>query len=368
MLDCVQGHTVYVYDRGGTTRLFQLGKVSLVRYDRLRDEISEALIQLTVDQCREQASILDQIEPIRHELVIYRGQDRVWEGPITLVTETFDGMSISAKDVMYYLYRTVMRNAYSNAYPNISSVVERARNIIETELAAKELREAAAYPDLPTYNVLPYLTDHPMPDDARTSAITSAYQYTVYEHVDSLAADNGLDYTVIGRAIHLWDTHQGLGQTPTVTENDFLGNLIVSRYGSELTTHAHVTDGQGNVGSAGGPDPYYGEIERLVTAYDEEKDAEAPSIPEMQSQAERALVGANPVPLIVRIPDGSSLNPKGVLTIHDLIPGIYIPIRAALASRTYTQLQKLDAVRIEESTTGESVAVTLSPAGPVEGV
>jgi hypothetical protein len=214
----------------------------------------------------------------------------------------------------------------------------------------------------PAINVLPYLVEHHLASDAETSRRTLPYQYTVWEHVDDLAAKAGMDYTVIGRAIHLWDVHNAaLGYTPIATRSDFLGEMYVTIYGMELGTSAVVTDGQGNWGAFGGNDPFYGEIERLATAYDEEATA-APTVAELESQAERNLDGRNPTPLQVRVPDGSSISMNGIFTVENLVPGVYIPLRAEFNAIEISQMQKLQTVRFTESPTGETVQVTLFPA------
>ena len=118
-----------------------------------------------------------------------------------------------------------------------------------------------------------------------------------------------------------------------------------------------------------------GLVEILDTAFDEtdgeDWNAEAgpqepPSIAEMASQASRVLSGRNPVPVVVRVPDNSSLNPNGVLSVSDLVPGVFVPLVANLPGRALSQMQKLDRVRFEETGEGETIQVTLSPA-PVDG-
>lgn len=359
-IDCVSKHTVTIFDRGGVNKIAELTDVASVTWSRQRDDISEASIFLAGAPCDQQNDLLSSLRSSRHEVVIYRGSDRVWEGPITRLSGTANTFEIHARDVMHYAARTVMHNAYSNAYPNIGKVITRANTILTTELARKEALN-------PPINVLPYLTLHTKPDDAETSAVTKKYQYTVWEHIDSLAARGGLDYTVVGRAIHLWDTHQPLGQTPTVTQQDFLGSISVTEYGMEVASWAHVTNGEGLVGTAGANDPYYGELEILHTAEDEE--GEAPqTVAGLRSQAQRNLAGRIPTPIQVRVPDGSSLNPNGVLTVSDLVPGAWVPLRAQVIGFDLVQMQKLQSVKFSEDGTGETISVTLNPASiPDEG-
>lgn len=359
-LGCAR-HTVEVYDRGGTTRLGSLDVVTSVQWGRVRDDISMAnvTVQYPSQEC---IKLLQDLEPQRHELVIFRDGERKWEGPVTLITYSASNVEIQARDVLHYAHRTIDRHGHDNAYPNIDTVVHRALDLLNDELVRWETITSPA-------NVLPHVVAHELPTDAQTSKATLPYQMTIYEDIDAMAARSGLDYTVIGRAIHLWDTNAIIGQTAQVSEKDFIdgggGAIKVSMYGMEHATYAAVTDAQGNWGEVGGIDPYYGIWEILDTAYDEATAAPGaapPSVEEMTSQAQRNINGRNPVPVVVRIPDGSRLNPDGVLTIDDLVPGVHVPLVATLTARTFSQMQKLDKMTVTETADGEAVTVTLSPA------
>lgn len=354
-------HTAWVMDRGGQRRIFQIVDIERIIWDRIRDDVSSASVDVSALPDSPQAEFLASLKYAtgRYELCIWREGVRVWEGPITLVTFRRSGVEIVARDVMHYAARTIMRAEYDNRFPNVTYVVERAKTILTAELARKEALD-------PPINVLPYLVDHQTLTDAETSRRTLPYQMTVFEHVDDLAAKAGMDYTVIGRAIHLWDTSKpAMGYTRTVTESDFLGELYVSIYGMELGTIAAVTDSQGSFGTTGAVDPYYGEWERLETAYDEDSSA-APTTAELVSQAQRNLAGRMPTPLQVRVPDNSSINMDGVLTINDLVPGIYMPLVATINILQISQMQKLKTVRVTETAEGEDVQITLYPASAAD--
>jgi hypothetical protein len=64
----------------------------------------------------------------------------------------------------------------------------------------------------------------------------------------------------------------------------------------------------------------------------------------------------------VRVPDNSSLDPSANIGINDLIPGVWIPLRAKGAVREVAQWQKLDLVTVSQDSNGEKVQVTMSPA------
>src|SRR5699024_28347 len=144
-----QEHTAYIYDRGGATRMFKLSPISRVHWERLRDDISAARVTL-LDPDRACQKRMRAVAPHRHELVIFRGSKRVWEGPITLLGWEVDRIEIQAKDVMYYAYRTAMRSGYDNSYPDVDTVINRAVDVLG-ELSRKEALD-------PPIDVLPHVT------------------------------------------------------------------------------------------------------------------------------------------------------------------------------------------------------------------
>jgi hypothetical protein len=356
-------HTAYIYDRGGDRQIGQLDPLTRVRWARKRDDISVATVNIATPGA-ECAQALAMTEAGRVELVIFRGGIRVWEGPVSRISYYGVSVEIEAKDVMYYASRTIMRNEYDNRYPNVSTVIDRLKRIMPAELARKE----ALDPPINVVEHIQYLyATSAGVTDSRTAARTLPYEMTLFQHVDEYAARGGLDYTVVGRSILFFDVHERIGQTAMVTGDDFIGDPVITQYGSELTTYVAMTDGKGHWGDAGGVDPYYGEWEILHQAYDETAPqadpADIPTVAEMQSQAVRAYKQGKVPPLVVRIPDNTRLNPGGVLQISDLVPGVWIPLQASLPGRTVSQMQKLDSMTVEESASkGEEIKVILSPA------
>lgn len=360
-------HTAFMYDRGGRRQVGALTPLSRVKWERRRDDISIATVYIAVAdaKCKK---VLRLCEAGRMELVIFRGKERVWEGPISRVSYQGNSVEIEARDVMLYVNRTILRNEYDNRYPNNGLVLDRIKRILSVELARKEALD-------PAINVLPHIdyiyASGENAADAGTAAHTLPYEMTVFEHIDSYAARGGIDYTVVGRSILFFDVHQHIGQTAMVTSKDFIGDPIITQYGMELATYVAMTDGKGHWGDVGGVDPYYGEWEVLHQAYDEnaeedntgESDGTPPTTAEMASQAQRAYSQGKVPPLVVRIPDNTRLNPDGVLSIRDLVPGTWIPLQASLPGRELSQMQKLDNMNVEETAgKGEEIKVTLSPA------
>jgi hypothetical protein len=259
--ECVELHHVYITDRGGKNRVAELVDVSEVKWSRLRDDVSEATVVVRGAACSNQAEILANIEPKRSEMVIYRGDERVWEGPVNRVGWHADWVEINARDVFDYLNGRPLSKEWDNSYPNTTTVTARLQTIISYELQNTFTYRAdngdpvviPAWEHLnPPANVLPYVTIHSFPNEARTSAQTTPFQMTVGEHIDNFARTGGIDYTVVGRALHIWDVSRFLGQTRVLTEADFFGEVIITAYGADHASVAFTVADDGRYGGSGG--------------------------------------------------------------------------------------------------------------------
>lgn len=258
---CVTRHTAYIMDRGGARRIAQLLDLSSVTWDRRRDETSEARVVIQGAACSAQAELLASIEPKRHELVIFRGDERVWEGPIGLIGLHADWAEITARDITDYINHRPLSKAWDNSYPNTVAVTARLAEILDYELQNPFIyRDTFGNPVVvpgweqvdPPANILPHLSVHSYPNEARTSAVTTPYQMSVGEHLDNYARTGGIDYTVVGRSLHIWDVSRSLGRTRTITEADFFGEVIVTSYGAQFAAVAFTVADDGRYGGFGG--------------------------------------------------------------------------------------------------------------------
>lgn len=376
-------YRVFIYEQGGQRIIGEIHSIASLQFNRVRDDISTCTLATNglgdADCCQMYADVRSWM----HELVVFRDGVRVWEGPVTGITYTTTDVTFSARDVMVYVYRRILRQGYNDAYriternsdgsvkshEGVYQVVKRAENIIANALAPFDP------------NVLPYLTTIQSGGDAKESRIVPPWSTTAWEQVDDLAATAGLDYTVIGRRILLWDTHVPIGRLPTMTDGDFSDSPIVSEYGMQTATFLAVTNGSGVAGTVAidNPDrpkqtpPYYpyGPVEMLASSYSETAAASTQTLTQqgladlvsgLTDQASRNISGRFPTPLIVRVPDNSSLSPDCAVGFQQLVPGVWVPLRASGTCRTVTQWQKLDSVTVDVDETGEKVSVVLSPA------
>lgn len=358
-------HRVFVYRRGGTERVGEIRGMSHIDWSRVRDDISTAQV-IVSDWDLDCGTLLARLQTWAYELVIYRDNgysvDRVWEGPITLLTYEVDKVTIDAKDVMGYAYRRIIKQAMNDT-ANGDTVTNRALRILQNAFA----------PDDP--NVLAYLQMLARDDDAMEYRSTPAYSRTAYEEVDDMAANAGLDYTVVGRAILLWGTKHRIGSLPEFRDENFGSPPIVSEYGMSMANRYAVGDGTGVYGEAtvldeNGQDPIYGLVEMLSSSWasDSESDTgtytQAGLIKVQQSFADSAqasIADRYPPPVVVRVPDNTTLNPDAVVSIQHLVPGVAIPLRSTGTLRTVVATQKLDSIKVVEEKGVETISVTMSP-------
>jgi hypothetical protein len=249
--DCVQTHQAMIFDRGGVRRLWQLIDLSSVKWGRELDGISTAELTILGEACADQADVLAKIEPRRHELVLFRNGERVWEGPIVQVGWFKDRATLLAHDVLEYLKWTTL----SQPWPNEEGggpplMLDRVAEIITHELTVpysmmvgtgSAIREVTVprWENIdPPATVLPHIEVR-SPGTVLTRSETEAFEMTVFEHIQNLAR-GGMDFTAIGRKILFWDRKDTIGRTRTLTDNDFYGEIEVFASGTDHYSVAHV--------------------------------------------------------------------------------------------------------------------------------
>jgi hypothetical protein len=364
-------YRAFIYDRGGRVYRGEIKPIGVLRWRRLRDDISNCVITTSGfdESCCE---LLSTVRSWAHEIVLFRNGVRVWEGPITRIGYTRTGVQIEARDVMVYVYRRIMRQGYNDNFRRSAQGIIGSRSVVDR--AAIIIANALA-PNDP--NVLPWLTRYDFPDDARESRIIGDWVKTAWEEVDDLAAHAGLDYTVSGRRIILFDTHRAIGLLPEMTDGDFFESPVITEYGMSAANVFGVTNNAGLYGVAQiDPDDWgdLGPIEMLASEYGESSVSGVPEAftPEQQAQkrevlseqAERNISGRWPTPLVARVPDNARVSPEATVGINQLIPGAHVPLRVETPCRSFAQMQKLDSMSVEVTGDGdEKVRVVMSPAG-----
>jgi hypothetical protein len=367
---CITQHTVLIHDRGGNRRIDQVNQVSSVEWNRNLSTRSAAQVTLNAAACSAQAELLSKIEPRRHEVVIFRGNDRVWEGPIVDAAFRRGGLTLTAKDVTEYVAHTPLTKDWIANPAGTDLVTDRLMQILAYELttpysvnvsqtATPQLQSFPRWETInPAANVLPFLEARV--GSTRTNAQVLAFQMAVMDHIQDFATLNQVLYTVVGRKILLWDPDTSIGRLKTLTAADFTGDIDVYADGTELDVIGHISGARtagssmSGVGSAGAPDPFYGVWTRIDSSTSETN----PTAASLNGQAANSIAGRAPVPLDIRVPDGSGLRLGRDLTVNQLVPGVLAPIRATLNYKEVSQVQRLSKVTVKEDAGKENVQVT----------
>lgn len=359
---------MFLVDRGGQEEKIQakLDGLSLVRWNRVRDDVSECEVTLEGISRGCHASLDRNGLEMRYELVIKRDGERVWEGPITRSHVTRTTARLFCRDVLLFAQRTPCMNKWTSAFGHGGPefVTKRTMRIIKGEMAIWEAAGA---------NFIPHIVVRQNAQTAKTTRVSEKYSQYVWDDMEELAARSGMDYTVANRSLYLFDTHQFLGMGRRLSDDDFLADLEVVGYGLELATRSLVTDGLGHGAITSSPDTYYGPFGLLATAYNINTTTDRIPHSELVEQATRNARSRYPVPVVLRVPENAQVRPDKVdALLPYLIPGTGFPVTSTVSTRVSDQVQKLDNVTFEETEAGgETCRITLSAApigSGVEGV
>jgi hypothetical protein len=345
-------HRAFIYERGGVVPVGELTPLLRVRWERIRDEISTAYAELPTTECCE---LLGDLRTIKHELHIERNGEIVWQGPITRLEYQFDVVEIFAEDVLRAAKRIVLREGYTQAYPNLWGVIDRM-----DWLMRQQCYNLGGDP----WNMLSHLHAIRHQGDPRTSRNVFSYQFYIWEDFDKYAEDSGSDYTVVNRDLYYWDTHLAWKIIPDLDEAFISQYPRIVEYGNDVATTGYVTNGQGQAGIATQDDQGYGIVDFLVTNLNDGNvtDTTGPTPEEIAGWAETAahnIDGKVPAPSHLIIPANSTLMPGAPWEINDLFPGAWFKVHVDRLCRQFDEWQRLHQIIVtEEPETGETVEFT----------
>lgn len=276
-----------------------------------------------------------------HQIRISRDGTLVWEGPIVHLEYGRDELIITARDVIAWLGRRVVRSVLDfRAGEDLSEI-------------ARQLIEHGFQRDDP--NVLAYMQVQASNIRGERYYGTGEPKY-VLDDLNELAR-TGVDYTAIGRRIAVFPELSS--QTlRTFRQDDFLDELRVIEDGLSGATYAQVR-GSGVVGEFGGVDDFYGLLER-AEAEDNILDQATVDL-----RAQAIVEAGNPVPIYVKTPGQARLACTAPADINDLVPGVLVPIALAVGEvcRPVSTLMRLIAIDVAVGADDETVSISLALPG-----
>jgi len=355
-------HTAQIWNRGATSLVANAEPLQMVRWNRIRDDISRAEIVLPTYECCE---VLSEVRTVMHELHIFRDGAKVWEGPITRIEYEADVVRIFAEDILWVATKSTVEEGYNHSYPNIQNVIHVMHWLIDTQCFHKNNDPWNMIGGLGGGLNHLYPTSHPDPNnDPREARVVFPYSVTVWEDFDKYAEDYGADYTVFKRDIYWWDIHYAWKVIPNLEEEWISEFPRIVEYGNQLVTRGIVTNGKGYAGMATGDATAlatYGYIDDLTSNVTESSIIEGPppieDITEWAETARRKLT--HPSPVAVVIPANTTLLPGSPWTMDDLFPGAWFQVNVDRLCRSVTEWQRLHEVVVEETAPrGEEIKFT----------
>ena len=365
-------HRAFIYRLGGFDRIAELPSLSAVRWRRVRDDISTAEATVPTSEC---CDILADLRTIENELHIYRGDEVVWQGPITRLEYEADVTRIYAEDVLWQSTRCIIDQGYDQSHPNIGNVIDRMGWLLNLCYGRRGNPWRVNW--------------HPIygPDDPRTTRIVFAWQMYVWDDLDKYAEDYGADYTVYNRDVYFWDISLKWLVIPDLDESHLSQLPRIVEYGNQLGTRGVVTNGRGFSGVspvAPGSLEHYGTIIDWLTTNEIDgapgvegeppQTADAESIPtseELASWADtatRSIAERYPAPVAIVIPANTTLLPGAPWEIHHMVPGAWFQVTTSRLCRTVSEWQRLQEVVVaEEAPNGETIqfSAVSAPAHPI---
>lgn len=326
---------------GGRAKCELTRAMENLEWGRTMDATSEAKfrVSLSGDAGQVCCACLGDTRTWINSVSILRDGQLTWFGPVFNLRYRSDYVDVVARDITAWWDKRAIHNDYVFVDATL-------REIIET------LMHDALSEDDPCI-LLDRVNYGTGLDTVRIDKTINAYEGYLGDVMRDLAKSY-IDYTAIGSAVFI-DAPLKWGPFTTLTDEHFQTELEVEERGVEAATRQITSGGDDEViGTAGGISPYYGLLEEIYTedSIDTEKDAKLSS--------RNRLVGSDPAPLYLNIPQGAKLSPKAPTCIEQLVPGTRFKVALRDVCRPIQMTGVLTALSVKVDA-DEEVGITLSP-------
>lgn len=344
-------NTAMIQTQGGGQILGEL-PASVLGWGRRLDDLSECNVTIPVSSLSDRCcGLLKEAHTWGHELVVFRDGERVWEGPmVTLRENETNGVVVRALDAYGYMLRRVHRGR-SNGAPVFA--------IDEAEFDVTDAFTLDGW-DGADPNVLAYLEVLGAGTGPVTQREIPALSGYYFDTLDQLG-DGGVNFTTVGRRIILWPDTLTLGRVPTLLPSQHLSSdVTIVEDGLALAQRSIVTSDNAISGTSALPsfptsDPFYGPVELLT------------NIPNLattgacDSAADSIRAQGFPAPVLLEIPDGSTLTTDAPYSIGDLVPGVLMPVSHQGRCRSVASDFVLTSLQVTQTSEGETVQISVAP-------
>lgn len=338
----------FIGNRTGTSTLGPEVPTTSIEWGRELNGITRP--QIVVDPAKCTPALAD-VHPWAHSLIVFRNEERVWEGPIRQRRDTAKGLIITASDVLGWTERRAVAVGR-----NVAGGLVRAQMLWA-------IQQAFAADDP---NVLAYVQQMGTPTELADLVVTAGEKYQ-WDVLSDMGGSGGR-FTALGRSILLWDEATNLGRLRDLSpENHLLEDVDLYEDGDSLATRVVSRNDNGLVRSAtpptgaGAVDPFYGLVETIVAS-------SATTAAGVTRTAQATANKAYPTPLTIDVPSTAALRCDAPFPIRDLVPGMLVPVQTTTATaRQVSATFVLTAVKVTQQA-GRDEVVTITLAPPSEAV
>lgn len=319
--------------------------------------------------------VISQIEPLRHEVEIWRNKHLVWCGPIIefSVDESEESISLTARDLSYWFTQRAFRHTMKPKDIDLAYIFQGyaeyalGRGLPEWGVLFTGSAKKPADPPLYVDDFGLTLTVHPT-GVTGDRTIYKGELRVVYTELEELG-QTGVDWTVLNREMFIGgdeiSDHQDSDNMPLgdpiqlpgfLTDDDFSTPARLRKTAEGMATEV-LTRANGFRSRVGGPAADGIEITRVLDEYSIEDQASADAA--AQSYFER---GKQP---LIYVEGQGALAPESPLSVQQLIPGSRV--RASFSGGgcvNFTSPLRLDSVSVSWDADGaETIMPTLQPLG-----
>lgn len=327
-----EDYTAALYRKGGDVLIGTFPRLTALGFGRHLDEtVPGTLVVPTGDCC----DLLSSVDPWATEIVLFRGGERVAEGPVIVPDIRPTSAAITFSDVSAWLGERVVKQRF------------RLHDHAVT-VAGAAIREALLADDP---NILRYLQLVCASVSPKVTGKAARYSQTWDTMLSSLS--DVIDWTVLLRRIIVMPQGAPLGYGPSLTDADFAGNLGVQIDGGALATHLFGIDGARLLAERSESSAFYGVHERLVDFSQngiDEIAAGALLTPMMQA--------AYLAPASIVMPSDASFTPQSHVNFNDLVPGVVFDVSTRAGCTPLEQKMRLLTMDVTVDRDGERITAS----------
>lgn len=335
----------WLYMKGGQVPIAPIEGPSSIEWNRVLNDVSDAAIDIPTGQHGECCSVYGKIGTWGHEVVIFRDDQRVWEGPLTNIKWRRGGVSLIAQDQLGRSKKTAVDQSIVHPEPGFFAVDEFWDDVGRT-FAAQDP------------NVLAHRLRLGVSTGPKVTRDVKVYGGYYYDQLLELVK-GGAMFTVVGRRILMWPSTTTIGITATLLPASHMsGEVEIEEDGMELSAGAIASNDEGlyGVGAGSAVDAFYGLVETLIASSET-------GVTSLAATAGDWRKGHYPAPLRVNLPADSVLSCEAPFGMEELIPGTLVPVKIEEGiCKSVLSTHQLTSVKVTQDASGEKVSVTLDSA------